>query len=461
MTIEQELPMSGDVAVKRLLSANQEFFCGFDRGNDLGAFGPRHLECAGWRLHGDLDIEVLRLALNDVVVRHEALRTAIVRDDGAPYALVHPAGPVELAISDLPADGDETDRDRRAHEFLNEVESGRCDIADMPLLRAKLGRFEDKDAVLVLVTHHTVSDGWSMHLIMRDVAVFYATRRGLPTEGLPSMRQQGDHASRQQQVLAGEPANLAREYWKGKLAGGKFVTLPPDRVRELEVPPVYSVYRFLVDKHLTAATTAFAKSMRCSPFMVLYACFNLFLHHRTGVSDIVAPTLTSGRGEPEFHETVGPFFNFAPVRTDLSGCENFRDVVRRTRATLLEAYSHELPFREVAAQAEPELMHPFVDPNGVVTAFEVLHSPEAPLEGQLVGDVRYAHLRRRLISHPNTSEIPDGNLWALDLDPAGDMLGTLKYNSLHFDEQSIVAMVEEYDALLRASLAFPDAPLNR
>jgi non-ribosomal peptide synthetase component F len=274
------------------------------------------------------------------------------------------------------------------------------------------------------------------------------------------MRQQGDHASWQKQVLAGEPANLAREYWKGKLAGGKFVTLPPDRVRELEVPPVYSVYRFLVDKQLTSATTAFAKSMRCSPFMVLYACFNLFLHRRTGVSDIVAPTLTSGRGELDFHETVGPFFNFVPVRTDLSDCENFRDVVQKTRATLLEAYSYELPFREVTAQAEPGLMQPFVDPNGVVTAFEVLQHPEVPLEGRLIGDVRYADLRRRLISHPNTSEIPDGNLWALDLDPAGDMLGTLKYNSLHFDERSIVAMVEEYDELLRASLAFPDSPLK-
>ncbi|WP_307961714.1 condensation domain-containing protein, partial [Salinispora arenicola] len=80
-------------------------------------------------------------------------------------------------------------------EFLNDVEGGRCDPTRMPLLRAVLGRFDDDDAVLALVTHHTVSDAWSMHLIMRDVAVCYARRRGLPAPELPEIRQYGEYAS--------------------------------------------------------------------------------------------------------------------------------------------------------------------------------------------------------------------------------------------------------------------------
>jgi condensation enzyme len=459
VTIEQIRPTSGDVADRRQLSANQDFFCAFDRGNDLGAFGPRNLVTAGWRLQGRLDVVTLQLALNDVVARHEGLRTEIVREEGNNHARIHPPSPVELTVSDLPVAADEDARERHAHEFLNEVEGGRCDIAHMPLLRASLRRFDEHDAVLVLVTHHTVSDGWSMHLIMRDVAIYYATRRGLPAPELPEMRQHGEHAAWQQEMLAGEPANLAREYWRTKLAGGKFITLPPDRVRRLEVKPVYAVYRFLFDEQLTAATTELARSMRSSPFMVLFACFNLFLHRRTGVSDIVTPTLTFGRTEPEFHHTVGPFFNFVPTRTDVSDCVTFRDLVTKTRATLLEAYSYELPFREVAVQAEPELMQPFMDPNGVVTAFQVMQYPG--MEGQLIGDVRYFDMRRRLISHSDTSEIPDGNLVALDLDPAGDMVGLAKFNSLDFDLPTIVAMVDEYRELLRAALAFPDSALNR
>jgi hypothetical protein len=458
MTIEQRL--AGDGTERRQLSANQAFMCAFDRGNDLGAFGPRHLITAGWRLHGRLDLATLQSALDDVAARHEGLRTLIVRDDGEPYARVYPPSPVELTVSDLSSAADEADRERRAHEFLNEIEGGKCDIAQMPLLRAALGRFDDDDAVLVLVTHHTVSDAWSMHLIMRDVATCYAMRRGLPVPELPRMRNHGEHAAWQQEQLTGEAAAVARDYWRAKLAGGKFVTLPPDRVRRLEVPPSYSVYRFLFDQQLISATSTLANSMRSSPFMVFYACFNLFLHRRTGVSDIVAPTLTSGRAEPEFHETVGPFFNFVPVRTDVSDCVTFRDLVNKTRTTLLEAYSYELPFREIAAQAEPELMQPFMDPNGVVTAFEVFHYPQT-LQAKLIGDVRYTGLRRRLISASDTSEIPDGNLWDFDLDPAGDLVGCVKYNSFDFDESSIVAMVDEYRELLRASLESPDSALLR
>ncbi|MGB3442471.1 MAG: condensation domain-containing protein [Actinophytocola sp.] len=462
MTIEKELPIVGDGTERRHLSANQAFMCAFDRGNDLGAFGPRSLITAGWRLKGHLDLATLQSALDDVAARHEGLRTLIVRDDGEPYARVFPPSAVELTVSDLSSSVDEDTRERRAHEFLNEVEgTGRCDLRQMPLLRARLGRFDDGDAVLVLVTHHTVSDAWSIHLILRDVATRYASRRGLPVPELPEMRQYGEHAAWQQQELAEESANVARKYWQNKLAGGKFVTIPPDRVRRLEVPPVYSVYRFLFDQRLYTAANALAKSTRSSAFMVLYACFNLFLHRRTGVNDIVAPTLTSGRAEPEFHETVGPFFNFMPVRTDVSDCVTFRDLVNKTRATLLEAISYELPFREIAAQAEPELMQPFMDPNGVVSAFEVNHYP-ATLDEQVIGDVGYTGLRRRLISAKDTSEIPDGNLWDFDLDPAGDgMVGLVKYNSLDFDEPSIVAMVEEYRELLTSSLRSPDSALRR
>jgi hypothetical protein len=433
-----------------------------DRGGDFGVFGLRGIVPAGWRLHGPLDIPTLQLALNDVVARHEVLRTTIIRDKSDPHARIHPPGPAELTVVDLPPVAGEADRERRAHEFLNEVDDGsRCDPARTPLLRATLGRFDDGDAVLVLVTHHMVNDAWSMHLIMRDVAVYYAKRRGLPAPELPEVRQYGQYASWQEQARHSESAAIAREYWRAKLAGGTFLTLPTDRPRQLDVPPVYSVYRFLFDRDLVNATTSLARSMNCSPFMVLYAGFNLFLYRRTGVTDIVAPIFTSGRTEPQFEQTVGPFFNFVPIRTDLSGCVTFADLVNQTRATLLEAYSYELPFSEIAAQAEPELMQqPLMNVNGVTTAFEIFQYPQE-LEAKLIGDVRYVGLRRRLISSSDTSEIPDGNLWDFDLDPAGDMVGAVKFNGLDFDQSTIIAMIDGYGELLRASLRSPDSALLR
>lgn len=458
MTTEQQLPVADAGVVRRPLSANQEFLCVFDRGDEHGVFGPRHIIVAGWRLRGRLDLATLRAALDDVVARHEGLRTAIVRNEHDRHAQVHPPSPVALTVTDLSA-VDEAGREHRSHEFLNEVEGGRCDPTRMPLLRAVLGRFDGDDAVLALITHHTVSDAWSMHLIMRDVAVLYAVRRGLSLPDLPKVRQYGEHVSWQQRSLESESAAVARDYWQAKLAGGRFVTLPTDRPRNLDVPPVYSVHRFLFDRQLVGATVALARSMRCSPFMVLYACFNLFLRRRTGASDIIAPILTSGRTEPEFEQTVGPFFNYIPIRTDLSGCVTFRDLVHRTRATLLEAYSYELPFREIAARAEPRLLQePIMNLHGVTTGFEVFQYP-GTLDGTLIGDVHYTSLRRRLLSAADTSEIPDGNLWDFDLDPADDMVGLAKFNSLDFDESTIIAMIEEYRELLRASVGSPDAAL--
>lgn len=461
MTVEQQLPAAGGAVDRRQLSANQEFFRDFDRGDDLGSFGSRLLIVAGWRLHGRLDLTTLQLALNDVAARHEALRTVIVRDAGDPHARVHPPSPVELTVEDLSSEADEHGREHRAHEFINEVEGGgKCDPTRMPLLQAVLGRFDDDDAVLVLVTHHTASDGWSVHLIMRDIAVCYAMRRGLPAPELPEVRQYGEYASWQRQMLEDGSAADAREYWQAKLAGGRIFTLPTDRARERDVPPVYSVYRFLLDQQLISATTSLARSMHCTQFMVLHACFNLLLHRRTGESDIVGLILTSGRADPEFHQTVGPFFNLLPIRTDMSDCVTFRDLVGQTRSTLLEAYSYELPFREIVTHADPELTRPLADADGVTNGFEVVQYPQA-LEGESIGDVRYTGLRRRLISVTDTSEIPDGNLWDFGLDPAGDMVCLVKFNSREFDESTIVGLVDEYRELLRASLESPDSALWR
>ncbi|GAA0245935.1 hypothetical protein GCM10010492_51730 [Saccharothrix mutabilis subsp. mutabilis] len=459
MTIEHQLPRTGDTGATRPLSANEEFLCAFDRGDELGVFGPRGIVLAGWRVRGRLDLPTVQLALDDVVARHEVLRTSLVRDKDAPYARVFPPSPVDLAVVDLPP-ADAADREQQAHEFLNDVDqAGRLAAKEMPLLQATLGRFDDEDAVLVLVTNHLVSDGWSMHVIMRDFAVRYAKRRGAPAPELPETRQFGEFVQWQREARTSESAAIAREYWREKLAGGTMVTTPTDRPRRFDVPPVYAVHRFLFDRELVSATTALAESLNSSSFMVFFACWNLFLHRRTGVSDIATPIITAGRTEPAFEDTVGPLFNFLPIRTDLSGCASFADLVHRTRSVLLEAYSHYLPFNDIIAQSAPELMRSTtINVNSVVTAFQISQfPPDAEAEG--IGDIRYTALRRRLISSVDTSEIPDGNLWDFDLDPSGDLVGVVKFNSLDFDESTIVEMVDEYRELLRASLKAPDAPL--
>ncbi|MDA3647012.1 condensation domain-containing protein [Saccharopolyspora indica] len=439
------------------LSANQEMLCHFDRGDESsGALGSRHVVVLGWRVRGPVDLAALRGALDDVVARHEALRTTLVADGADRYQRIAPPCSPELRIEDLPAD-DSRPRDVRADEFLNDVESRRFDTASPPLLWAVLGRFDPEDAVLALITHHAVSDGWSQQVIIRDLAAAYAARRGRPHPELPPARQYREFVAEQ---LAGESSDqvvAAREYWREKLAGAEILGIPGDRPVSADVPSAYAVLRFKIDEEITAAVLEFAREQRSSPFMVLIAAYQLLLSELTGVTDVVAPTITAGRGDQSFHHTVGPLFNLVPLRTDLAGCGSFRELLRRTRATCLEAYAHELPFPELTAVA-PTLERPYLGGDLAVCSLEVFQFPIG-MDREPVAELVVSEVRERLLSHRETSDIPNGVLWALDIVPSGAMYGAMRFDRNQFDETTLIDMVERFRRTLRRVLGDPDAAL--
>ncbi|GAA2553413.1 hypothetical protein GCM10010435_24740 [Winogradskya consettensis] len=445
------------MSVRIPLSTNLATLCLFDKGDTDGAFGPRHLVVLGWRITGPLDLPTLQGALDDVVRRHEMLRTSIVREDGESYQKVHAPGSPRLELVELPL-ADTRPRDVLVDEFVNGVEASLMSVTELPHLRVVVGRFDDNDAVLVLVTHHIASDGWSLHVIIRDLASFYAARRGFGTPELPPVRQYSEYAMWQQEQLASATADEDRAYWRDKLKGVEITDIRADRRLTPEITALYSVHRFVLDEQLTTGTLNLARTMRSSPFMVLLAAFNVLLHQMTGVTDLVSTTITSGRIDASFNETVGAFFNLVPLRTDLSDCRNFMDLVRRTRETCLEAYTHELPFGEVAAQA-PELTTTYTRDDGAVCAFQLLQNP-AMTEPETVGDLQYAEVRERNLSCAETSDIPNGVLWGLDILSNGRIGGTMRFNSKQFDESTMVRMVADFRRVLTNGTTDPHRPLS-
>lgn len=451
MTIAETAPVTDDIP----LSFNQNFLLMFDKGDDEGPFGPKYFFPSAWRLTGEIDEEKLRLALADVVERHEILRTEVVREDGSARQRILPPLTPHLEVrdrTDVPA----AEADRVAEELLIEIEAGRYGFT-MPLLHAVLVRLAGDTSVLALIAHHAAVDTWSLQLIIRDLATSYATRTGHARPKLPPVRQYQEFTRWELSHAAGPEMARAASYWRSKLHGTSLHATRTDHARSAGLPKGTAAHRFLLDAELTADVMRLSRSLRSSPFMVMLAAYNVFLRETTGESDLTVTTLSSGRADARFQQTVGSFFNFVPLRTDLGPCVTFRDVIRATRTTCLEAYAHEMPFPQLAGTV-PELMTSLGD-DGAMVAFQVFQEPFM-VDRQQVGDIEYRDVRRRLTSQDDTVDVPDGALWTLEIDPAGETLCSLLYNTNLFDQDTVAAMTDGYCRLLRRLITEPEAPLS-
>ncbi|MGP3633045.1 condensation domain-containing protein [Streptomyces sp. 24-1644] len=442
------------------LSFHQEFLCMFDSGNegvDVGPFGPMYHIVGAWRLTGEVDEETLREALHDVVVRHEALRTSLVREGGTHRPVVLPAGPAQLEVRDLGA-VEESERARRGEELLNEVESTGLSVRELPLLRAVLGRFDQKDSVLALIAHHTAADAWAMHVIARDLLTLYAARRGNPVPELPEATQHAEFARWERTAAEAPRAAVSKDFWRTRLEGARITGLRTDMPRSAGLPKGTAWQRFAVRGELADAVLEFSRAAKCSPFMTMFAAYQVLLHRRTGELDITVPTFSGGRNNSRFEDTVGSFINFLPLRTDLAGCASFRDVVLRTRTTCGQAFTHELPFAQLIPQV-PELMATAASDDHQISVFQAVHAP-ASNGSEQAGDLTYSKIWERQLSQSEGSDIPDGVLWSIHVDPSGSMAGSLGYNTNRFKEETMAAFLADYLDLLEKSVAQPDAPLN-
>jgi condensation enzyme len=401
---------------------------------DDAAFAPGFVMADALRVAGAVDTRALQDALDDVVDRHPILRTTVVRDTPRPHQRVAPPCPVPLEVRTLP-DGD---RDRIASELLTEAESAEVPVHRLPLLRAVLARFDDADAVLTLVTHHTAGDGWSMDLLKRDLAACYAARVTGGPAHLPDARPYGEYAARRRDR---PDAGRALAYWREKLGDARRFALPADRPVTSCARP-YRSQNFLLDADLMDAIGAMATSARASVFVVLLAAFNVLAHGITGTTDPAVNAMTAGRGERRFHDTVGSFLNFLTLRTDLASCGTFRDIVLTTRRTLLEAHTHELPIQDVE-RALPDLRNALENPRNCDFIFGYTR-PRFDLDDLALA--RGARPVRRL--EQASTQMPGGAAWTMATEPSGQTFGKVQYNPDEFDAATVAGWTSAYVLLL-------------
>ncbi|WP_239062679.1 condensation domain-containing protein [Streptomyces sp. SID13031] len=406
-----------------------------------------------WRLTGaSIDLAALHAALFDIVERHEALRTRIAEVDGSRYQEILAAGPVRLDLRDFASEPGSSRADR-AEALVAEIETETMSPTVSPFLRAVLARFDDSDAVLVLMAHHLATDGISLGVMIRDLANCYAIRIGRGTPTLPVAPQYRDYCDWEREH-AGPASRVAREYWRRQLDGARFTAIPTDFPRSAGLPESTAKHHFLLPGDVVSAIDGLARKSRATRFMVFAAAYQLLVHRLTGTTDLVTAIFTPGRGDRRFEESVGSFFNFVPLRTNLAGCATYEDVLTRTRRACLDAYSYDIPTVQIFAEA-PQLMEPAMADNGTAAVFESV--PDQNPITLAPDGLTFTRITRLLRSQSLCSAVPDGALWDVNKDPSGDGIGTVAYKRNLFSDDTVASMAADFGQIARDFSASPDA----
>jgi len=302
------------------------------------------------RLTGSLNVAALERSLNEVIKRHDILRTTFTTIEGRPVQVSSPTLHIPLAVEDLRALS-ETERQAEEQRAIFIAGLYPFDLEEGPLIEVRILRFGEQEHLLLLTMHHIISDGWSWGVLWREVGALYeAFCRGRPSP-LPNLPlQYADYAHWQRHWLDSETGKSHLEYWMQQLRHPlPMLKLPTDRPPPAELSLQTARQSFLFPPELTVALRRLSHQEHTTLFMTLLAAFKMLLYGYSGQEDIRVGTLVANRQHQDTEGLIGLFANLVVLRTHLGGDPSLREVLRRVRTTTLDAYAHqELPFEHLA-----------------------------------------------------------------------------------------------------------------
>lgn len=324
--------------------------------NQLEPDSPAYNIVRAVRLSGPLDSAALEQSLNELVRRHETLRTTFSLEEGRPVQVINPELTLQLQLLDLRSLA-ETERESQAQRLCRERAFKTFDLTRGPLFRATLLCLGKREHILLLTMHHIVSDGWSMGILMREISALYqALAQGAPSP-LPELPiQYADYALWQRQRLRGDTLEAQLTYWKQQLAGApQVLELPTDHPRPPRQTYEGAMRSVTLSTALTLRLKALCQEESVTLFMTALAAFQILLYRYTGQVDIVVGSPIANRTRAELEGLVGFFVNTLILRTDLSGNPTFRELLGRVRDICLGAYAHQdLPFEQLVEALQPD-----------------------------------------------------------------------------------------------------------
>ncbi|MDH6224497.1 non-ribosomal peptide synthetase/type I polyketide synthase [Streptomyces sp. MJP52] len=404
-------------------------------------------------LHGDLDPGTLRRALEDLVARHQALRSrAARREDGQYVVEVLSEVPVRLPVTDLgpPAGAPAGDGEEAVERWCREQASGAFAMDRAPLFRFRLARLGADRWVLVTVFHHAVCDGWSMGIIWRDLGELYNARRSGTTPRLPGPAARFTDFARSEHELDGERRAEAERFWRAELEGAVLrPALPHDRPRPETLSGRGAVRTWVVGGDTSRAVTDTAARLGTTPYSVLAAAFAAWLAGVCGErGDMVLAASSANRTRRERADVVGLLGDAVPLRARLGEARTFADLARQLGTTLFSALDHQdLPLTEIVELAAPgtgDVLFPTV-------LFTVVTTPPPALDLTAVS---------ASVRDLPTESVARNELYVV-LVPADDGITvTFEYSTDLFDPATVEEWARTFTAYLRAAARTPERALD-
>jgi len=410
---------------------------------------PVYNQSKALRLRGRLNRDALQKALDSVIVRHEVLRTTFSSFEGKPKQVIHAPGNVEFSVIDLP--GTLIEQQQEALDrLMNEITRRPFDLEKDWPLRTALIRLANDEHVLLLVTHHIASDGWSNEIMFRELSALYdAYCHGddSPLKDLPI--QYADYAVWQKGLLESEVVKQQLSYWKKHLEDISPLELPTDHPRPAVPGHHGRTTTLTIPRGLSQGLKELGRKANSTLFMTLLAAFQTLLHRYTGQDDIVVGSPTAGRTREAVEGLIGFFINTLALRNDFSGNPTFRELLLRVRKNALDAYAHQdIPFEKLVAELQPARdlsLNPFFQ-----VVFQLRNYPARTVSATELNIEDYEF----------GTDIAKFDLSVGLRDNGNGLSGTIEYRTDLFDQATIERMVAQFQTLLEGIVRNPEQRIS-